>query len=113
MKKSIKPPNFTLGILDPGDYTNAEKYGGSTGYVKSILPHIVDDNVVVVGLGINGTSPWRSVKLSKNTKFIPIADLSYPSRIPMRLKALYTYARYRNRILKLGLNVLYVHPYSS
>ncbi len=109
MRKSIQPLNFTIGILDPADYTNAEKYGGSTGYVKSILPYIVDSKVIIIGLGINGTSPWRNVALSDSSKFLPIADFSYPSRIPMRLKALFAYSRYRNKILNLGLDILYVH----
>jgi glycosyltransferase involved in cell wall biosynthesis len=109
VSKLIKPLNFTLGILDPADYTNPEKYGGSTGYIKSILPYMVDNKVIIVGLGINGTSPWRNIMLSNSSKFIPIADLSYPSKIPMRLKALFVYSRYRNKILNLGFDVLYVH----
>ena len=64
MNKSIKDGNYTLGILDTADYTNDELYGGSTGYVKSILPYLTSQKVLIIGQGINGTTPWKHVFLS-------------------------------------------------
>ena len=106
LNENTKP---TLGILNPADFTNEEKYGGAGGFIKSILPSMIDYDVIIFGLGINGKIPWKPVQLSHNQKFIPIADFKFPSKIPMRLKSLYAYSFYRNKILNYGIDLLYVH----
>lgn len=109
MSKTNKDINYTLGILDTADYTNEELYGGSTGYIKSILPYMTSQKILIIGQGINGTTPWKPVSLSDNTTFIPVADFKFPSKIPLRLKALFAYTRYLRRIIMLGCDVFYVH----
>ena len=109
MNKTYKAAKYNLGILDTADYTNDELYGGSTGYVKSILPYLTSQKVLIIGQGINGTKPWKHVSLSKNITFIPVADFKFPSKIPLRVKALFAYTLYMRRIMNLGCDVLYVH----
>ena len=109
MNKTNKKTGHTIGILDPADYTNDALYGGSTGYIKSILPYMTSQKVLIIGQGINGTTPWKHVFLSDNSTFIPIADFKFPSKIPLRLKALFAYTRYMKKIMNLGCDVLYVH----
>ena len=48
MNKINRYINYTIGILDISDYTNDELYGGSTGYVKNIIPYIHFKKVLII-----------------------------------------------------------------
>lgn len=109
MDYSVDLNNYTLGIINPADFSKGDLYGGAQGFVRSILPYLTFQEVIIFGLGINGTTPWKDVYLGSNTRFVPISDFTFPSRIPMRLKALYAYTRYQKRILNNGIDILYVH----
>ena len=104
-----KPKKYRVGILDTADYTNDELYGGSTGFIKTILPFFNHFETIIIGQGINGTTPWKPVIIENEITFIPVADFKFPSKIPLRPLALLAYSRYRNKILSLNLDVLYVH----
>ena len=101
--------NFNLGILDTADYTNTEKYGGSSSFIKNILPYMNNVNVFIFGIGINGTKPWEKVNLNSKTVYIPIADFKFPSTIPMRIKALYGYTKFCRKIKSYKCDLLYIH----
>ena len=101
-----------MGIIRPTDFLKRQPFGGASGFLENILPAI-DSPVVIYGIGINGTPSWQPMPLRANVEFIAIADFSYPSTIPMRLKAFWGYLRYRRRILRSGIDILYVHSPES
>ncbi len=49
LDENAKP---TIGILNPSDFTNEEKYGGAGGFIKSILPSMTHYDVIIFGLGV-------------------------------------------------------------
>ena len=100
---------YSLGIIDPSDYSRGKKFGGSSGFVRNILPNLKSQQVTIFGIGLNSTVPWHTVILEKNLKFIPVFNLSFPSKVPMRLKCLLHYFRNRRKILNSGVDILYVH----
>ena len=101
--------NLTLGIIDPGDYLKSMAFGGSTGFIKNVLPYLNFKSVIIFGIGINDTVPWKETIIEKKIKFIPICKTIMPARYPMRLKCLVEYTMKRNKILKYNIDVLYVH----
>ncbi len=101
--------NLTLGIIDPGDYLKSMAFGGSTGFIKNVLPYLNFKSVIIFGIGINDTVPWKETIIEKKIKFIPICKTIMPLRYPMRLKCLVEYTMKRNKILKYNIDVLYVH----
>ena len=105
MKRTMK---VNLGIIAPADFHKRIPFGGSEGFVENVASQL-ECQVIVFGVGVNGTTPWLSIDLNSHISFIPISDLRYPSALPMRLKALYCYSRWRNRILKSDIDILYVH----
>ena len=48
---------YHLGIIDPGDYLKSEVFGGSTGFIKNILPYLNCKLVKIFGIGINECYP--------------------------------------------------------
>ena len=100
---------YSLGIIDPSDYSRGKKFGGSSGFIRNILPHLQSHQVTIFGIGLNSTVPWQTVVLENNIKFIPVCNLKFPSTIPMRLKCLSNYFHNRKRILNSGMDLLYVH----
>jgi len=98
---------YTLGLINPGDMLKGIQ-GGSTGFIKSILPYLNSNRVIIFGISKTNATPWKSSFIYKNVEFVPICSLKYPSRIPMRLKAFLNYMRYRKRILNSGVDALYI-----
>ena len=97
-----------LGIINPSDLSKGNVTGGSTGFVRNILPYLNVKRVVIFGIGLKNTVPWKTYHLSANVDFVPICNLRFPSKIPMRLKVLLYYIRHRKQILNSGVDVLYV-----
>ena len=105
MEKSKK---LKIGIIDPGDFSNNQSFGGSTGYIKNILPYFSSHSIFIFGLGLNGTIPWKKFIFSKDCIFYPVVSFKCPSKLPMRLNALFAYLINRRRILNFGFDVLYI-----
>lgn len=97
----------------PVDLLNNQPVGGLTGFLYNILPFL-HCNARVYGLAVNRKALlWKTVELTKTTDFVPIGHVKHPSKIPLRLKALFFYAFYRSRILHDGAALLYVHSVES
>jgi len=102
-----------IGIIGPVDLINHQPVGGLTGFLSNVLG-VFRFPVRVYGLAINRKARrWVPVSLSANVQFVPVASVRYPSPIPMRLKALLAYSRYRSRILSDGPDLLYIHSVES
>lgn len=99
---------ITLGIINPSDLSKKMVSGGSSGFLSNLLPHLNAQRTIVFGIGLNDTIPWKTHYLESNVEFVPICTLKFPSKIPMRLKVLMYYIRYRKQILNSGVEVLYV-----
>lgn len=97
-----------LGIINPSDLSGGNVTGGSTGFVKNIFPYLNVERTIIFGIGLNSTIPWKIHLLEPNVKFVSICNLKSPSIIPMRLKVLLYYIRYRKRILNSGIDILYI-----
>lgn len=97
-----------LGIICPADFYRKFPPGGALGLVEAILQELPYP-ATIFGIGIDGTAPWIEKKIAPLVSFIPIAKFKFPSLIPMRLKCLFGYLLYRKRILRSGIDVLYVH----
>jgi glycosyltransferase involved in cell wall biosynthesis len=98
---------YTVGIINPGDMLKGIQ-GGSTGFIKSIIPYLKAEKVIIYGISKTNATPWKSVIIQKNVEFVPICKLKDSSRIPMRLKAFLNFLRYRKKILNSGVDVLYI-----
>jgi glycosyltransferase involved in cell wall biosynthesis len=99
---------YRLGIVDPSDISKKIR-GGSTGFISSILPYFGEQRTTIFGIGLNGAVPWNLCYLRNNITFIPVSDLKFPSRIPMRLKCFVSYFLNRKKIIRSGMDVLYIH----
>ena len=99
---------ITLGIVDPSDFSKKTVSGGSSGFLRNILPYLRKKRTIIFGVGIDDTLPWKTHYLKTNVEFVPICNLRFSSKIPMRLKVLICYIRNRKRILNSGVDVLYV-----
>lgn len=97
-----------LGILNPSDLSKGNVSGGSTGFVRNILPYLNVERIIIFGIGLNDTIPWKIHLLEPNAKFISICNLKSLSKIPMRLRVLLCYFRSRKKILNSGINLLYI-----
>lgn len=97
-----------LGIINPSDLSKRNVAGGSTGFVRNILPHLNVKQAIIFGIGLNDAIPWKTQILEPNVEFVPICKLKSPSKIPMRLKVLICYIWHRKKILNSGVEVLYV-----
>lgn len=104
----MRHSEITLGVINPSDFSKKAVSGGSSGFVRSIIPYLGLKRTIVFGIGLNDTIPWKRHHLKSNVKFVPICNLKYSSKIPMRLKVLIYYIRHRNQILNSGVDVLYV-----
>lgn len=100
--------DIKVGIIVAADFVKREPFGGASGFVENIV-RCWPGRVVIYGIGVRGTEPWKPVRLSDNVTFVAVADYTYPSRIPMRLKTLVGYIRYRRSILRSGIDLLYIH----
>jgi glycosyltransferase involved in cell wall biosynthesis len=111
MKANVSHPlngmRYTIGIINPGDMSKRIQ-GGSTGFIKSIIPYLKAKKVIIYGISKTNATPWKSTIIQKNVEFVPICKLKHPSRIPMRLKVFLNYLRYRKKILNSGVDVLYI-----
>lgn len=105
----MKKKNIILGIIDPCDFTNKSVSGGSSGFLVNIIPYLNMQRTIIFGIGLNNTIPWKTYRLEENIDFIPICKLKFSPKIPMRLKVLIFYFRYRKRILNSKVDVLYIH----
>ena len=99
---------YRMGIIDPGNFLEGIQ-GGTSGFIASILPYLSSNQVTIFGMGNNGAVPWRSYSLRKHIEFVPITSVKSPTKIPMRLKCLLSYFRYRKKIIEASVDVLYVH----
>ena len=102
-----------IGIISPVDLMNHQPVGGLSGFLANLLGAFRFP-VRVYGVAVNRKAKrWAPVSLSANVQFVPVAGVRYPSPIPMRLKALLAYSRYRSRILSYGMDLLYIHSVES
>ncbi len=99
---------LTLGIIDPSDFSKKLVSGGSSGFLSNVIPHLKAKRVIIFGIGLDDVIPWKTFYLQPNVEFVPICSLRFFSRIPMRFKVLFYYMRYRGKILRSGVDVLYV-----
>jgi glycosyltransferase involved in cell wall biosynthesis len=106
--KKLRVNSYKLGIINPSDLIEGVG-GGATGFIAGIIHHLQAENVIVFGIGKNKSIPWEYTSLNEKIKFVPICNLSYPSKIPMRLKAMFYYFRFRRKILNSGVDLLYIH----
>jgi glycosyltransferase involved in cell wall biosynthesis len=106
--KKLSVNSYNLGIINPSDFIEGVG-GGATGFIAGIIPHIQAENVIIFGIGKNKAIPWVYTSINEKVKFVPICRLKYPSKIPMRLKSMLYYFRFRRRILNSGIDLLYIH----
>ena len=106
MNKATNQVN--LGIINPSDLTTGNVTGGSTGFVWNILPYLNVKRTIIFGIGLNDRIPWKTHFIEPNVEFIPICNLKYSSKIPMRLKVFLSYILHRKKIVMSGVDVLYV-----
>lgn len=99
---------YSIGIVCPSDFVMPQPFGGARGFVENMISEL-QYPAVIYGIGINGSTPWKPIFVKPHVRFIPISDFKYPSAIPMRLKSLFGYLRFRRRILQSGIDILYVH----
>ena len=108
-EKEVKEKcQYSIGIICPSDFTKLERSGGTSGFLVNIFS-VLSGKVLIYGIGLSGTPVWQKISLQPNINFIAITDIKYPSLIPMRLRALFWYLLYRNRILQSKVDVLYLH----
>ena len=108
VNRLVTQSEYTLGIINPSDLSKGNAFGGSTGFVRSILPYLNAQQVTIFGIGLNDSIPWESHYLESNVNFVSICNLRFPSKIPMRFKVLLNYIRHRKRILNTGVDILYI-----
>lgn len=106
---SVTQSEITFGIVDPTDFSKNSVSGGSSGFLRNILPYLNAKRTIIFGIGLNDAIPWKMYHLNAKVDFIPICNLKYPSKIPMRLKVLLNYIRHRHRIVNSGVDVFYIH----
>jgi len=99
---------YSIGIVTPNDLIKKLPFGGASGFILNILKDL-KISVKIFGVGANGTALWEPVHLTDNAIFIPTYSITYPSSVPLRVKALAGYLNNRNRILKSGVDLLYIH----
>ena len=104
----LKNANQIIGIINPSDILKGVR-GGSTGFISSILPHLKSHPIKIFGIGLNGSDVWTSHYLAPNIDFIPICDIKYPSKTPLRFTTMFYYWKNRRRILNSGIDILYIH----
>lgn len=97
-----------IGIVVPNDFIKRLPFGGASGFIQNVITTI-GYPAVIFGSGANGTSLWEPQSLHDNATFIATYPLPFPSRYPLRLRALQGYWRNRRRILASGVSLLYVH----
>ena len=64
-----KRKKLRIGIIDPADYSGKQLFGGSSGFIKNILPYFESHDVYIYGIGINGSNIWKRHRL-KNAVFL-------------------------------------------
>jgi glycosyltransferase involved in cell wall biosynthesis len=99
---------YKLGIINPSDLIEGVG-GGATGFIAGIIHHFQAEKVIIFGIGKNKSIPWQYTPINEKVKFVPICKLKYPSKIPMRLKTMFYYFRFRRKILNSGVDLLYIH----
>jgi glycosyltransferase involved in cell wall biosynthesis len=97
-----------IGIVVPNDFIKRLPFGGASGFIQNVIT-TVGYPAVIFGSGANGTPLWERQPLHGNATFIATYPLPFPSRYPLRLRALQGYWRNRRRILDSGVSLLYVH----
>jgi glycosyltransferase involved in cell wall biosynthesis len=95
-----------IGILVPADLPKGLPQGGELGFLYNLFPRF-PLHVVVFGVDFDCEGKPEGAH-SSHVEFQAVGKTSFPSRVPVRLKCLYWYARHRKRILNSGVDVLYV-----
>jgi len=104
----MKEKKPVIGIIIPNDFVKRLPFGGGSGFILNLM-NSLDNRLVIFGAGVNGTTLWEEKKINNNVTFIPTYPMIFPSRFPLRLKALLGYLINRNRILQSEVDILYVH----
>lgn len=100
-----------LGICDFEDWNNPDpiSMGGSSGVIKSILPHLKAEKIYLLGITSKKENLRKELKLFKNVSIYPIVYVSKGSKVPERFLTLW-YARKINNVLKeLDIQSIYSH----
>jgi glycosyltransferase involved in cell wall biosynthesis len=100
--------DVVIGIICPADFVKRQPFGGASGLIENIMVNL-GFPCTVFGIGINGTEPWQPKELFPNVTFLPVADFTYPARVPLRISTLIAYFRARQSILRSGVGLLYIH----
>jgi glycosyltransferase involved in cell wall biosynthesis len=104
----MKKKEIVLGIIIPSDLSKNMVSGGASGFLRNIIPYFKTKKTIIFGIGSKEIIPWKTYHLNLNVDFIPICNLKLASKIPMRFKVLIYYIRYRYRIMKSGVDILYI-----
>lgn len=99
-----------IGIIVPHDFIKRRPYGGAGGFLQGIVEDFGVE-LVVFGIGVNGSEAWRRSDVGSQVVFIPVADVRYPTPVPHRLKAFIVYALNRERIFRQKTDMLYIHSW--
>ena len=100
--------SYKLGIICPSDFINGLR-GGAAGFVSNCMSDFSSEKVVIFGISTSEIRPWEYIELNNKVKFLPICKLSFPSKIPMRIKVLFYFIIFRRKILKENVDLLYIH----
>lgn len=101
--------NLRIGILNGSDLTRAERGGGASGFISNILPGL-PFTTTVFGIGYSDIRNWVDIPLCATASFVSIANFkNLPRWIPKRFPTLLLYLYSRRRILKSGVDILYIH----
>ena len=96
----------------PADLINRLPYGGSLGFLETILPHLTK-SYTIYGIAIDKKPVWTKNALNKNVTYIPISRYKMQKYFPKRLQTIIFYFINRNKILKDGCHAFYIHTPES
>jgi glycosyltransferase involved in cell wall biosynthesis len=102
------PEQVTVGIIAPVDMVTEEPVGGTLGYLANLIEKL-HVRARVYGFNINRKTPLEPQRLGENADFLPLGNLSYPSRVPMRVTSLVRYFLGRRKIMRDRADILYIH----
>lgn len=90
------------------DFIKRQTFGVASGLVEDLFP-VIFSPMMIYGIGVNGTLSCNPVEIYPQIRFVAIDDFVNPAHVPMRFSTLWCYFLHRRRILRSGVDVLYVH----
>jgi glycosyltransferase involved in cell wall biosynthesis len=100
-----------FGICDFEEWNNPDSLtiGGSSGVIKSILPHLKAEKIYLLGITSKKASLKKELPIFKNVIIYPIVYVPKDSKVPERIRTVW-YSRKINKALKkYHIHSIYSH----